>query len=105
MESEVLSMIIQGDNREQEIKGLDEVELQHLGKQLLNYVTTYRKMIRITTPDVEHKLNILFDIGTKIVNQQYELLFNDPSVVIPNVKCIPLSSYQTQLGEQYNCFR
>lgn len=94
-------MLIQGNNGEQEIKGLEEVELQYLGKQLLDYVVTYRKMIRIATPDVEHKLNVLFDIGTKIVNRQYEMLFNDPTIVIPNFQNVPLSSYQTQLGEQH----
>jgi hypothetical protein len=96
-------MIIQGDTSEYDIDGIDEVELQHLGTQLINYVTTYRKLIRIDQPEVERKLNILYDIGIKIINHQYHMLFNDPSIVIPNVKQMTLSEYQSELYEAYIC--
>ena len=51
-------MQLYGDDQH-DVKGMDEVELQHLGHQLVDYVTTYRRMIRIVSPDVEHKLNVL----------------------------------------------
>ena len=91
-------MQLYGDDQH-DVKGLDEVELQHLGHQLVNYVTTYRRMVRISSPDVEHKLNLLYDIGTKIVHQQYHLLFNDPSIIIPNQGNVTLAEYQLALGE------
>lgn len=91
-------MQLYGDDQH-DVKGMDEVELQHLGHQLVDYVTTYRRMIRIVSPDVEHKLNVLYDIGIKIVNQQYHLLFNDPTIVITNRGNVTLAEYQRALGE------
>lgn len=91
-------MQLYGDDQH-EVKGMDEVELQHLGHQLVDYVTTYRRMVRIVSPDVEHKLNVLYEIGTHVINRQYHLLFNDPSIVIPNKSSVTLSEYQRALGE------
>lgn len=90
-------MILYGNESEYKIEGLEEVELQHLGSQLVNYVTTYRKLIHIVDEDVERKLDILYDIGMKIVTRQYHLLFNDPSVVIPNFKQTTLKEFQDEL--------
>ena len=94
-------MVIQGDNSEYDIEGLEEVELQHLGNQLIHYVKTYRKLIRIDSPEVERKLEILNDIGLKIIHRQYHLLFNDPSIVIPNTNNMTLGEYQRDLFEAY----
>jgi hypothetical protein len=62
MGKEDLIMIIHGDTSEYDIEGIEEVELQHFGSQLVNYVKTYRKLIRVDQPDVERKLDILYDI-------------------------------------------
>lgn len=99
MGKEDLIMIIHGDTSEYDIEGIEEVELQHFGSQLVNYVKTYRKLIRVDQPDVERKLDILYDIGMKIINKQYHLLFNDPSIVIPNTNMISLGEYQRDLYE------
>jgi hypothetical protein len=45
------------------------------------------------------RLNMLNDIGNKIINRQYQLLFNDPNVVIPNYYNQTLYDYQLQLLE------
>jgi hypothetical protein len=85
------------DNHEE--KGLDEAELQHLGKQLVEFVTNYRRLIRITTPDVENKLNTLYEIGMCIMRKQYDQLFNDPSVVINRHDGLTFQQYQLKLYE------
>jgi len=92
-------MILHGDNSEYDVEGIEEVELQHVGSQLVNYVITYRKLIRISDPTVERKLDILYDIGTKIINKQYHLLFNDPTIVIPNFQQTTLAEFQNELFE------
>jgi len=96
-------MIIYGHNQDQDVEGIEEVEFQHLGHQLVNFVTTYRTLIRIdpSDPDVEPMLNSLYDIGMKIINKQYHLLFNDPSIVIPNFQQTTLAEYQSELFSEY----
>jgi hypothetical protein len=91
-------MILYEDNQ-RDVEGLDEVELQHLGHQLVDFVTTYRKSIYITDQKVEQRLEILYDVGNKIIQRQYHLLFNDPNVVIPNISNQTLSDYQRMLAE------
>ena len=92
-------MVLEQDNSERNIPGIQEVELQHLGAQLLEYVMTYRMLIHIKTVDVEQKLDMLYDIGMKIRTRRYDLLFNDPSIVLPNTQNMSLEEYQRSLGE------
>ena len=92
-------MILHGDNSEYDVEGIEEVELQHVGSQLVNYVKTYRMLIRIADEETNRKLEILYDIGMKILNKQYDLLFNDPSIIIPNFNQTTLSEFQSELFE------
>ena len=87
---------------EMEIEGINEVELQHIGSQLINYVNAYKTLIRIDDEETIKRLNMLNDIGYKIINRQYQLLFNDPNVVIPNYDNQTLYDYQLQLLEEQN---
>lgn len=87
---------------EMEIEGINEVELQHIGSQLINYVNAYKTLIRIDDEDIIKRLDMLNDIGYKIINRQYQLLFNDPNVVIPNYDNQTLYDYQLQLLEEQN---
>jgi hypothetical protein len=87
---------------EMEIEGINEVELQHIGSQLINYVNAYKTLIRIDDEDTIKRLDMLNDIGYKIINRQYQLLFNDPNVVIPNYDNQTLYDYQLQLLEEQN---
>ena len=84
---------------EMNIEGINEVELQHIGSQLIHYVKAYKTLIRIDDEDTLKRLNMLNDIGYKIINRQYQLLFNDPNVVIPNYDNQTLYDYQLQLLE------
>lgn len=90
------------NENEMEIEGINEVELQHIGSQLINYVNAYKTLIRIDDEETIERLNILNDIGHKIINRQYQLLFNDPNVVIPNYDNQTLYDYQLQLLEGTN---
>lgn len=87
---------------EMEIEGINEVELQHIGSQLINYVNAYKTLIRIDNEETIKRLDMLNDIGYKIINRQYQLLFNDPNVVIPNYDNQTLYDYQLQLLEEQN---
>jgi methyl coenzyme M reductase subunit C-like uncharacterized protein (methanogenesis marker protein 7) len=87
---------------EMEIEGINEVELQHIGSQLINYVNAYKTLIRIDDEETIKRLDMLNDIGYKIINRQYQLLFNDPNVVIPNYDNQTLYDYQLQLLEEQN---
>ena len=87
---------------EMDIEGINEVELQHIGSQLIHYVNAYKTLIRIDDEDTIKRLNMLNDIGHKIINRQYQLLFNDPNVVIPNYDNQTLYDYQLQLLEGTN---
>ena len=87
---------------EMDIEGINEVELQHVGSQLINYVNAYKTLIRIDDEDTIKRLDMLNDIGHKIINRQYQLLFNDPNVVIPNYDNQTLYDYQLQLLEEQN---
>ena len=87
---------------EMEIEGINEVELQHIGSQLINYVNAYKTLIRIDDEETMKRLDMLNDIGHKIINRQYQLLFNDPNVVIPNYDNQTLYDYQLQLLEEQN---
>ena len=91
-------MFIPNEN-EMDIEGINEVELQHIGSQLINYVNAYKTLIRIDDEETIKRLNMLDDIGHKIINRQYQLLFNDPNVVIPNYSNQTLYDYQLQLLE------
>ena len=56
----------------------------------------------IDDEDIIKRLDMLNDIGYKIINRQYQLLFNDPNVVIPNYDNQTLYDYQLQLLEEQN---
>ena len=90
------------NENEMEIEGINEVELQHIGSQLINYVNAYKTLIRIDDEETIKRLDMLNDIGYKIINRQYQLLFNDPNVVIPNYDNQTLYDYQLQLLEEQN---
>ena len=90
------------NENEMDIKGINEVELQHIGSQLINYVNAYKTLIRIDDEETMKRLDMLNDIGHKIINRQYQLLFNDPNVVIPNYNNQTLYDYQLQLLEGTN---
>ena len=87
------------NENEMDIEGINEVELQHIGSQLINYVNAYKTLIRIDDEETMKRLDMLNDIGHKIINRQYQLLFNDPNVVIPNYNNQTLYDYQLQLLE------
>ena len=95
-------MIMYSNNNEMFIKKIDEVELQNMGYNLINYVNSYKSLIRIDDEKTMRRLNILYDIGMKIINKQYHLLFNDPSVVELNKIGKTLTEYQCELLEQYD---
>jgi len=94
-------MILYSNNEDQEIEGIEELELQHFGHQLVGFVNTYRRLIKIDDSDVNRNLDILLDIGTKIVNREYDKLFNDPSIVIPNYTQMTLQEFQKDLFSNF----
>lgn len=95
-------MIIYSNDNEMYIKKINEVELQNLGSNLVNYVKSYKSLIRIDDESVEKRLDILYDIGMKIINKEYHMLFHDPTVVELNEIGKTLAEYQYELLEQYD---
>jgi len=83
---------------------LDEVELQHLGHQLVGVVSFYKQFIPITDDETLKRLNILEYIGKAIITRNYHLLINDPKV-IKRISELTVNEYQQNLYESYADFR
>ena len=83
---------------------LDEVELQHLGHQLVGVVSFYKQFIPITNEDTLKRLNILEYIGKAIITRNYHLLINDTNV-IKRISELTVKEYQQNLYESYSDLR
>lgn len=90
-------MLIQSQDMHN-LEELKEVEVRHMGYQLLSLVDFYYKYLPIDTPETKHRLDMLHDIGTAIVNRDYHLLINDPST-IKNDTEMTVEEYQETLFE------
>jgi len=91
-------MILQYEDIHKE-RELDEVELQHMGHQLVSLVNYYRMFIPVDDVDVDKRLNVLKYIGECIIHKEYYKLVNDPKCVIGNDNDISLEEYRRSMYE------
>lgn len=60
---------------------VDEMELQHMGRQIAQLVYLYREEILIDNPQTNDILNKLDRISKLILHRQYHQLVNDPTLI------------------------
>jgi hypothetical protein len=69
------------NEKEDDTLEVDEMELQHMGRQIAQLVHLYKEEILITDQHTNDILNNLDRISKLILNRQYHQLINDPTLI------------------------